>query len=85
VSIDGLIGGPARSKRSAIVRGEVVDSPPGDTDLWAIVPSYSQTRHYEIPDEQWISAATGPPSAGDECLLLFDDLGDVWAIVGGSG
>jgi hypothetical protein len=84
VSLDGLIGGPARSKRSTIVRGEVVASPPGDTDLWVIVPSYSQTRHYEIPDAQWISAG-GVPAVGDECVLLFDDLGDAWAIVGGSG
>jgi hypothetical protein len=85
VSISDLVtGGGARPVRPTAVRGHVAPGLGLDTTLRVVVPSFSSLRYFEVPEAQWTSAG-GAPVMGDECLLVFDEQGDAWAIVGGTG
>jgi hypothetical protein len=68
--------------RPSTARGYVTISP--HEMLRVILPAFSTQRYFEVPPEQW-SSAGGAPQPGDECLVVFDDEGDAWAIVGGTG
>jgi hypothetical protein len=68
--------------RPSTARGHVTISP--HEMLRVILPAFSTQRYFEVPPEQW-SSAGGAPQPGDECLVVFDDEGDAWAIVGGTG
>jgi hypothetical protein len=70
------------SVRPPAARGYVIASP--GTMLRVILPAFSTQRYFEVPPDQW-SSAGGAPQPGDECLVVFDDEGDAWAIVGGTG
>jgi hypothetical protein len=83
MSLDDLVGGPNHASRSLTARGVVVASPDPNV-LRVVIPAFSQRRHFEVPADQWTSAA-GVPAVGDDCLLVFDNEQDAWAIVGGSG
>jgi hypothetical protein len=70
------------SVRAVAVRGYVAPSP--GAMLRVILPTFSTQRYFEVPEPQWTSAG-GAPQTGDECLVVFDDEGDAWAIIGGTG
>jgi hypothetical protein len=83
VSIADLHNGSGSSSvRPTAARGYVAVSP--HEMLRVVLPAFSSQRYFEVPADQWSSAA-GDPQPGDECLVVFDDEGDAWAIVGGSG
>jgi hypothetical protein len=84
LSIADLTGTPTRPQvRPAAARGKIAVTPPGE-HLRVLLPAFSTQQYFEVPDDQWASAA-GDPQPGDECLVVFDDEGDAWAIIGGSG
>jgi hypothetical protein len=70
------------SVRAVAARGYVAPSP--HEMLRVILPTFSTQRYFEVPEPQWTSAG-GAPQTGDECLVVFDDEGDAWAIIGGTG
>jgi hypothetical protein len=69
--------------RPLTARGKVAVTPAGE-HLRVLLPAFSTQQYFEVPETQWASAA-GVPQPGDDCLVVFDDEGDAWAIVGGSG
>jgi hypothetical protein len=84
VSIADLTGEPTRPQvRPSTARGKVAVTPAGE-HLRVLLPAFSTQQYFEVPETQWASAA-GVPQPGDDCLVVFDDEGDAWAIVGGSG
>jgi hypothetical protein len=84
LSIADLTGTPTRPQvRPPTARGKVAVTPAGE-HLRVLLPAFSTQQYFEVPDDQWASAA-GVPQPGDDCLVVFDDEGDAWAIIGGSG
>ena len=90
--LDELVGGPVRPNAPAAggggrtpVRAIVVKPPADPLDVMhVILPGFSQTSYYEVPGDQW-AAAGGLPEKDDECLVVFDDENDAWAITAGMG
>jgi hypothetical protein len=85
--VDELIGGGSalRPERPETARGTVVTPPVSATAaLRVVLQGYSEANAFDVPGDQWTSAA-GMPQRGDECLVVFDDDGDCWAIMAGSG
>ena len=89
--LDELVGGPVRSPSPASgsgrpsVRAVIVKEPINSLDtMHVILPGFSQTSYYEVPGDQW-AAAGGLPKKDDECLIVFDDENDAWAITAGTG
>jgi microcystin-dependent protein len=78
--IDELTGGPDHVDRPLTNRGVVMPTPPGE-DVRVRILEVGVTHYYEIPTAQW----TGAPAEGQECLVVFDDQGDAWGVVPGSG
>lgn len=57
-----------------------VSQAPSSGRLRVIVPSYSRTRQ---SDPARYVAPAGEPVVGDECLVIFDDRGNPWALFAG--
>jgi hypothetical protein len=71
---------PDHAQRGSILRARVAVAPANaDSPLFAAVVGFSYVSTYEVPAGQWMTVAGGLPSVGDDCVLLIDHLGDVWA------
>lgn len=73
---------PSPSGRASTLRGRVIQTPASDTDtLHVIAQSYSGDFDYEVPPGQWVPRGTETPTEGSLCLIVIDDLGDVYVPV----
>jgi hypothetical protein len=77
-----MVGGPERSRgvaRPVTLRALVHKPPANDTQSCVcIAPGYSGNYEYEVPAGQYEIQGIDLPVAGVECVLLFDDYGDIW-------
>lgn len=64
--------------RPIVARARVTKPPASSIDsLEVVVPNFSQDHAYTINAEQWYQGQV-LPVAGDECVVVFDDDGDIW-------
>lgn len=64
--------------RPVLARARVTKPPSSSVDsLEVVVPNFSQDHPYTINAEQWYQGQT-LPVVGDECVVMFDDDGDIW-------
>jgi len=85
MSLDDLVGGPRRSSRPNLVRGQIIAEPLTANDsLRVVLPNFSRDWVYEIPAANWqvgVSSFGASMPAGDElCLVAFDEEGDGWVV-----
>jgi hypothetical protein len=83
LSIDELLPPDRRRSREldpvgTALRGVVLSSPDAADAITVAISGYSDVP-YEVPAGQW----TGLPTVGRECVIVFDDVGDAWAVMGG--
>jgi hypothetical protein len=77
LSRGGGSGGPNQAMATA-ARGRIEGPPATDADaLVVVVPDFSTTFGYQVPSSQW-EHASNLPLRGAQCLVIFDDAGDVW-------
>lgn len=79
-SLASLIGGPDRTPpRPITARGRVVKAPAAlDQPMTVVIPNFSLAFEYEVPGFNWSPRGTTLPEVNDECLIVFDEEGDVW-------
>lgn len=77
LSRGGGSGGPSTAAATS-ARGVVARTPGSDAEsLIVTVSEFSIALAYEVPTGQW-GHASNLPAAGASCLVVFDELGDVW-------
>jgi hypothetical protein len=85
--ISDLVGGRKYNnpRRPDTLYGRVVKAPAAYDDVMTVIaPYYSPDYQFEVPAGQWQPRSGGGPTlpvAGDTCLIVFDDRGDVWVPV----
>jgi hypothetical protein len=78
-----LTGGPSRQSRPAAARARVVRAPGAfDESLAVILLAYSTVYEYEVPGGNWFTRGATLPVIGDGCVVVFDDYGDAYALIG---
>lgn len=45
-----------------------------------VIVGFSNTAKYLVPGDQWIGSVV--PTVGTPCLVLLDDTGDAWVLLG---
>lgn len=77
----GGFGTPAPPKREATIRVVVVVAPAAVSDPMIVLPE-GELHGLQIPAGNWQPRRDVElPSAGNSCLVVFDELGDAWVPV----
>jgi hypothetical protein len=85
MSLDGILSDPTPAPIAPTFSpggwfGTATTGPAGGL-IRVVIPDYDSGRDHECR----IVAPAGAPSAGDECLVVFDSRRDPWAIFPGVG